>query len=161
MPTELYVVSDPERTGKGPAVCTLQVPAVTRVQEAYLREMIDTLNDLANVLYGISDEAGPHSTEGQYHMVRFGWPVPRCRLLRPCRRYPWLSLLPAPLTLRQRLYPVRARPTLSCQKEDFAVQRGNHYLWSVPCRQEGGEAGAALSLRVRCPPQLIVSGGDQ
>ena len=65
------VDGDPDHTGKGLAVCTLQVPAVTEVQEAYVRRVIDTVNDLDNVLYEISNEAGPHSTEWQYHMIRF------------------------------------------------------------------------------------------
>ena len=62
---------DPDGTGKGLAVCTLEVPAVTRVQEAYVRKVIDSAGDLDNVLYEISNEAGPRSTEWQYHMIRF------------------------------------------------------------------------------------------
>lgn len=65
------VDGDPDRTGKGLAVYTLQAPAVTRVQEAYVRKVIDTVGDLDNVLYEISNEAGPYSTEWQYHMIRF------------------------------------------------------------------------------------------
>ena len=64
------VDGDPDRTGKGLAVYTLQVPAVTRVQEAYVRKVIDTVGDLGNVLYEIANEAGPYSTEWQYHMIR-------------------------------------------------------------------------------------------
>jgi hypothetical protein len=63
--------ADPEATGKGLAASTLQVPAVTRLQEAYVRKVIDTVNDLDNVLYEISNEAGPYSTDWQYHMIRF------------------------------------------------------------------------------------------
>jgi len=65
------VDGDPDRSGRGLAVSTLQVPAVTRVQEAYVRKVIDTVNDLDNVLYEISNEAGPYSTEWQYHVIRF------------------------------------------------------------------------------------------
>jgi len=61
---------DPDGTGKGLAAYTLQVPGVTRVQEAYVRRVIDTVGDLDNVLYEISNEAGPYSTEWQYHMIR-------------------------------------------------------------------------------------------
>lgn len=62
---------DPDPAEGAPAVYTLQAPAVTRLQEAYVRRVIDAVNDLDNVLYEISNEAGPHSTEWQYHMIRF------------------------------------------------------------------------------------------
>jgi hypothetical protein len=65
------VDSDPDGDGMGLEVHTLKVPAVTAVQEAYLRKVIDTLNDLDNVLYEVANETGPHSTEWQYHVVRF------------------------------------------------------------------------------------------
>ncbi len=60
---------DPEGTGRGHATNTLKVPAVTRVQEAYVRKVIDTVNDLDNVLYEISNEAIMDSTEWQYHLI--------------------------------------------------------------------------------------------
>jgi len=44
--------------------------AVTRVQDAYVRKVVETLDDLDNVLYEISNESGPRSTEWQYHMIR-------------------------------------------------------------------------------------------
>ena len=62
---------DPENTGKGKAINTLAIPAITRVQEAYVRKVVDTVNDLDNVLYEICNEAGPYSTKWQYHMIRF------------------------------------------------------------------------------------------
>ena len=48
---------------------TLLSPAVTAIQEAYIRKMVDTVNDLDNVLYEISNEAGDHSIEWQYHLA--------------------------------------------------------------------------------------------
>ncbi len=65
------VDGDPECTGKGLAVHTLMVPDVTRVQEAYVRKVIDTVNDLDNVLYEIANESGPYSTAWQYHLVSY------------------------------------------------------------------------------------------
>ncbi|MCX7885757.1 MAG: FG-GAP-like repeat-containing protein [Verrucomicrobiae bacterium] len=62
---------DPDGDGRGIEVHTLQVPAVTAVQEAYVRKVIETLNDLDNVLYEIANEAGAYSTEWQYHFIRF------------------------------------------------------------------------------------------
>ncbi len=62
--------------GRGLEVQMLTVPAVTAVQEAYVRKVIDTVNDLDNVLYEISNESrllGPKvsSRKWQYHFIRF------------------------------------------------------------------------------------------
>ena len=48
---------DPRGTGKGADVQTLKDPAVTAIQEAYVRAVLDALNDLPNVLFEISNEA--------------------------------------------------------------------------------------------------------
>ena len=65
------VNGDPNGDGLGIEVHTLAVPAVRAIQEAYVRKVIDTVGDLDNVLYEIANEAGPYSTEWQYHMIRF------------------------------------------------------------------------------------------
>ncbi len=59
--------------GSNGKVHTLGNPAVTAVQEAYIRKVIDTVNDLDNVLYEITNEdtGTPANTEWQYHMIRF------------------------------------------------------------------------------------------
>ncbi len=61
---------DPDGDGKGLQLDTLDLPAITRLQEAYVRKAVDTVNDLDNVLYEISNEAGPYSTEWQYHIIQ-------------------------------------------------------------------------------------------
>jgi len=43
---------------------------VLTLQEAYVKKVIDTVNDLDNVLYEICNESGTFSTEWQYHMIR-------------------------------------------------------------------------------------------
>ncbi len=50
---------------------TLKNPQILQLQETYVRKVIDTVNDLDNVLYEICNEAGNYSTEWQYHMIRF------------------------------------------------------------------------------------------
>ena len=59
--------------GSGTAVHTLANPTVTAFQEAYVRKVIDTVNDLDNVLYEISNEdsGSPADTAWQNHMIRF------------------------------------------------------------------------------------------
>ena len=48
---------DPDGNGKGTETQALVVPEVTRIQEAYVRKVIDTVNDLDNVLLEISNES--------------------------------------------------------------------------------------------------------
>ena len=69
-PQEQHQRNRRRRTAK---VHTLADPAVTALQEAYVRKIIDTVNDLDNVLYEIANEdtGGPANTEWQYHMIRF------------------------------------------------------------------------------------------
>ncbi len=43
----------------------------TALQEAHLRKVVDTVNDLDNVLYEVVNEAGAYSTEWQYHVIRY------------------------------------------------------------------------------------------
>jgi len=62
---------DPNGDGNGLHVHQLADPQLAAVQEAYVRRVIDTVNDLDNVLFEISNENHPPSTEWQYHMVRF------------------------------------------------------------------------------------------
>jgi hypothetical protein len=62
---------DANGNGEGKEVHTLEAPAVTRRQEAYVRKVIDTLNDLDNVLYEITNETAIWSRHWQYHVIRF------------------------------------------------------------------------------------------
>jgi hypothetical protein len=47
------------------------VPSVTHHQEAYVRKVIDTVHDLDNVLYEISNEGEDSSREWQYHLIHY------------------------------------------------------------------------------------------
>lgn len=62
---------DADGDGRGTDVHMLANPAVTRLQEAYVRHVLDAVGDLDNVLYEIANECGAYSTEWQYHMIRF------------------------------------------------------------------------------------------
>ena len=62
---------DANGDGRGIEVHTLAQPAVTKVQEAYVRRVIEAVGDLDNVLWEIANEAGNYSTEWQYHFIRF------------------------------------------------------------------------------------------
>ncbi len=62
---------DPDGDGRGVEFYTLRIPAITALQEAYVRKVIDTVNDLDNVLYEIANETTTYSTEWQYHLIDF------------------------------------------------------------------------------------------
>jgi hypothetical protein len=69
------VDADADHDGRGLAYNTLRADPmgkrVLALQEAYVRKVVDTVDDLDNVLYEICNEAGAYSTEWQYHMIRF------------------------------------------------------------------------------------------
>ena len=65
------VTGDPNGDGKAVEIHTLGDPRLTALQEAYVRQVVDTVNDLDNVLYEISNENHPPSTDWQYHFIRF------------------------------------------------------------------------------------------
>jgi len=60
---------DPLSTGQGNSTQDLSILAVTALQKAYIRKVIDTVNDLPNVLYEICIEGG--TAQWQYHMVNY------------------------------------------------------------------------------------------
>jgi hypothetical protein len=62
---------DQNRNGEGEETETLQIPAITNLQEAYVAKIVDSVNDLNNVLYEICNEAHSSSFEWQEHFVRF------------------------------------------------------------------------------------------
>ncbi|MEA2562593.1 MAG: hypothetical protein QOH06_4097 [Acidobacteriota bacterium] len=61
---------DPGARGEGLDVHTLRVPAVTRLQEAYVRKVVETVGDL-DILWEISNESPGESRDWQYHLIRY------------------------------------------------------------------------------------------
>ena len=58
--------------GEGTEIHTLSVPEeITNLQKSYVRKVIDTLNDLNNVLYEIGNEMHTRAVEWNYHMIEF------------------------------------------------------------------------------------------
>ena len=65
----LGINGDADGDGEGYEVHTLNNPTITRLQEAYVRKVIDTVGDLDNVIYEISNECHGKSTQWHYHMI--------------------------------------------------------------------------------------------
>lgn len=64
---------DPNKDGRGLEVQMLKVSAITDLQKAYIRKVIDAVNDLDNVLYEISNESLDHPDilKWQVQMVNY------------------------------------------------------------------------------------------
>lgn len=52
-----------------PSDSSAMSPAVWDIEKAYLHKVVDTVNDLDNVMYEVSNEAGPYSTEWQARVI--------------------------------------------------------------------------------------------
>lgn len=61
---------DPDARGQGSDVHTLRVPAITRLQEAYVEKAVATVGDQDHILWEISNESPGTSRDWQYHMIR-------------------------------------------------------------------------------------------
>jgi hypothetical protein len=64
---------DTNGDGHGSESHTLAIPDVVALEEAYVRHVVDTVNDLDNVLYEIVNEDGATqaNTDWQYHWINF------------------------------------------------------------------------------------------
>jgi hypothetical protein len=62
---------DPNGDGEGKEIHTLQIPAITAVQEDYVEKKIDELNDLDHIIWEISNESHADSVSWQYHMINY------------------------------------------------------------------------------------------
>jgi len=65
------VNGDLDGDGKGLEIHTGRSREITALQRAYVQKVIDTVNEFDNVLYEISNENHPPSTDWQYDMIRF------------------------------------------------------------------------------------------
>jgi hypothetical protein len=60
---------DPNGDASGAETQTLSIPAITALQDTYVKAVIDAVNDLDNVMYEISNESEQSSDAWQYHMI--------------------------------------------------------------------------------------------
>lgn len=62
---------DPNQDNNGFEIQTLSIPAITNLQDTYVSKVMDTINDLDNVLFEICNESNSGIAEKnwQYHMI--------------------------------------------------------------------------------------------
>jgi uncharacterized protein DUF6298 len=94
------VEADADGNGHGVELHRFASPRVVRLQEAYVRKVVDTLNDLDNVVWEIANEPGRGSTQWQYHMIRF---IKRYEARKP-KQHPVGMTLAAPDGLNDDLF---------------------------------------------------------
>jgi hypothetical protein len=76
---------DPDRNRDGTLleIYGVDAPSVRKVQDAYVRRVIDTVGGLDNVLYEIANESGAFSIQWQYRMIDYVKRYERRKRLRP------------------------------------------------------------------------------
>ena len=62
---------DPNRNGGSEEFFSLAFPSLLALQETFARKVVDTLNDLDNVLYEVSGNGLAGSLSWQYHMIDY------------------------------------------------------------------------------------------
>ncbi len=65
------VNGDPNRNGGSEEFFSLVFPSLVSLQEAFIRKVVDTLNDLDNVLYEVNGNGLAGSLPWQYHMIDY------------------------------------------------------------------------------------------
>jgi hypothetical protein len=60
---------DPNGDQSGTEAHSLSIPAITALQDTYVKAVIDAVNDLDNVIYEISNESDQSADAWQYHMI--------------------------------------------------------------------------------------------
>lgn len=108
---------DLDGNGEGEETHTLKNPEITRLQEAYIRKVVDTLNDLDNVLWEISNESHTGSIEWHYHLIRY---IKEYEAGKP-RQHP-VGMTSSPID----------NPPLFASPADWISPRGKIYLSDPP-----------------------------
>jgi hypothetical protein len=78
------ISGDRNRDGSLLEIYTMSTPRVRRIQDAYARKVVDTVNRFDNVLFEVINESGAFSTAWQYHMIN----LVKRREARLRRRHP-------------------------------------------------------------------------
>ncbi len=94
------VKGDFDADGFGYEIQTLASSTITRLQEAYVEKVVDTLNDLDNVIWEISNESNADSVNWQYHFISF---LHSYEATKPKQHAVWMTV-PYPDGINSSLY---------------------------------------------------------
>lgn len=82
------VNGDPDSDGVGDETHSLEVSSVTSAQQAYVRKVIDTVNDLDNIFYEISNESPESSIAWQNQMIAY---IKQYQATKPQQHLVWMT----------------------------------------------------------------------
>jgi hypothetical protein len=114
------ISGDLNRDGQGDETHTLKNKTILKFQEAYVQKVVDTLNDLDNVLWEISNESHTGSIKWHYHMTRF---IKEYENSKP-KQHP-VGMTGSPIT----------NPPLFASPADWISPKGRGYLNAPPDRE--------------------------
>jgi len=110
---------------------TLDNPNLVQAQEAYVRKVVETVNEFDNVLYEICNEAGRHSHDWQEHFIGF---IRRCEASKS-KQHP-VGTTGGMGTLNERTYASAAdwvSPECNASDgHDYQYREGGHTWGSAP-----------------------------
>jgi hypothetical protein len=108
---------DLNRDDEGDETHTLADSRITALQEAYVRKVIDTLNDLDNVLWEISNESHTRSIDWHTHMIEF---IKSYEATKPNQHL--IGMTGSPIT----------NPPMFASPADWISPKGSNYLNDPP-----------------------------
>lgn len=123
---------DPENTGEGKDAHSLKLSSVLKLQEAYVKKVVDTLNDLDNVLYEISNEDHKDSIDWQFQFIRLIHDYENRKLKQHLIIYsvPWGDETRIWESLSEAVSPGLDRVTGSAYRDDPPANQGNKIIIS-------------------------------
>ena len=125
----LGINGDANGDGEGYEVHTLGDPAIIKLQEAYVRKVIDTVGDLDNVIYEISNESHGKSTRWHYHLIDL---IHAYEKSKPKQHLVWMSFQPDGMVGSGNLQNLYKSPAEIISPNRHAVNRDDRYRNDPP-----------------------------
>ena len=127
----------------GPSAVNLSNSAVTAIQESYIKQVIDTVNDLDNVLYEIANESAEADVQWQYHMITV---IKQYEATKPKQHPVGMTATPGTddelyASAADWISPLARRPVADGRKV-IINDTDNSYYW-VDLESDGQQAGQA------------------
>ncbi len=110
---------DLDHDGQGQEAYTLRVPRINELQKAYIRRMIDTLNDLDNYTYEICNESDTTGVAWHYAMIDY---IHQYEKTKP-KQHPVVMTVPWPFGENSTLYDSPAEAVAPNREGDKDLYR--------------------------------------
>jgi hypothetical protein len=121
---------DPRRTGSGAATQTLAIPEVTALQDAYMRQVVETVGGLDHILYEITNEPLTNPATSAWQRAMVG----RLRAIQAAR---WGEGRPIGVTGGTRPDPATILAQLLESGSDWISPTGDEFWHASPPEADG------------------------